>query len=185
MTVTAALLLAAGGSQRFGAADKLLADFRGRPLVSHAARALATCPSDLRLAVVRSDEVGAVLRDEGFATLTIPPGPQSASIVAGVRHLIGQGAGRILIALGDMPALQQGDFAQLFARGPEDVAAIWQDGRPSPPAIFPLSWFARLCALTGDQGAGALLRDLPESARITLLPDHLGDIDRPEDLLRI
>ena len=33
-------LLAAGASRRFGEADKLAAEFRGRPLAEHAAKAI-------------------------------------------------------------------------------------------------------------------------------------------------
>ncbi|RMD92487.1 MAG: nucleotidyltransferase family protein, partial [Alphaproteobacteria bacterium] len=79
---TVGILLAAGASRRFGDADKLLAEARGRPLVSHAARALADVLPE-RVAVVSSAEVGAVLA--GFRLVRIPPGSaQSRALHAGL-----------------------------------------------------------------------------------------------------
>lgn len=181
MTI-AALLLAAGQSRRFGAADKLLADLNGSPLVIHAARALSDPNIGLRLAVVTSPDVAALLQGEGFATLMLPPGPQSTSIAAGVAALQRQGATRIVIALGDMPLLEPGDIAALLAMPPDQPASARLEDAPCPPAIFPADWFARLTTLTGDRGAGALLRDLPPAAMLAIPAQRLCDVDTPETL---
>lgn len=181
MTV-AALLLAAGQSRRFGAQDKLLADLDGVPLVAHAARALSGAGPDLRLAVVSSASVADVLRQEGFATLTLPSGPQSASIRAGIAELQWQGASRIVIALGDMALLLASDIRALLALPPEQPASAWLGDAPSPPAVFPASWFPRLMALTGDRGAAALLRGADMASRLMIPAPRLRDVDTPEAL---
>ena len=66
---------------------------------------------------------------------------------------------------------------------PATEAACATDGTtPLPPAAFPEEMFAALAGAQGDRGAGALLREIPAARRLTLPPDRLRDIDRPEDL---
>jgi molybdenum cofactor cytidylyltransferase len=50
-----------------------------------------------------------------------------------------------------------------------------------PPALFGAQHFAALCALSGDRGAGALLRDAP---MLALSAQAALDVDRAEDLAR-
>lgn len=182
---TAVLLLAAGQSRRFGTQDKLLADLHGIPLVVYSARALRQLGVDLRLAVVTSDAVSRLLNREGIPTLMLPQGPQSASITAGVASLRKQGATRILIALGDMPLLRSKDFRKLLDLPADLPACAWSKDAPIPPAVFPSDWFDRLESLTGDKGAGSLLRSLPLASRVTLPSERLIDIDHVEDLRRL
>jgi len=62
----AALLLAAGESRRFGAANKLLAELRGQPLVRHIATRLAGLGFGARIAICSDDRVAALLGDVGL-----------------------------------------------------------------------------------------------------------------------
>lgn len=181
--IVGALLLAAGQSRRFGAPDKLLADLTGAPLVSHAAQALRVPGIDHRIAVVASEKVADVLRPLGFAIKMLPQNqPQSASLAAGIAALTDHKVDRAIIMLGDMPFVQADDIARLLALPADQPACAWMGNAPTPPAIFPRSWFPQLTALTGDRGAGALLQDIPASARLSLPAGRLRDIDRPEDL---
>ncbi|MBC9247605.1 nucleotidyltransferase family protein [Paracoccus sp. 11-3] len=181
--ITGALLLAAGQSRRFGASDKLLAELNGAPLVSHAARALSLPMIPHRVAVVASGDVAAILRPLGFAIVMQPQGrPQSTSLSAGIAEMERLGVARAIVMLGDMPFIQTEDIARLLVFPADQPASAWAANAPMPPAIFPKSWFPRLAALTGDRGAGALLKDLPADARLTLPAERLRDIDRPEDL---
>ncbi len=68
------LLLAAGHSRRFGAADKLAAPLDGRPLVAHAAGALAALPLAARLVVLR--DPGLAASCPGLTPVPLPPGPR-------------------------------------------------------------------------------------------------------------
>jgi len=50
----ALVILASGLSERFGKADKLMADFRGKPLVQHAIDAADMLPFAERFAVIHN-----------------------------------------------------------------------------------------------------------------------------------
>ena len=178
------LLLAAGASRRFGAQDKLQADFRGRPLVTHAAGALGRAGTDRLLAICRTAEVAALL--DGFESLSPDPeGDQAASLRAGVRRARALGATKLLIALGDMPLVGTELLRKLIAAcGPAHPASAHDGTRMMPPACFPADMLADLLSLEGDRGAASLLRGRPPgTARLCPAPAYrLRDIDTPEAL---
>lgn len=178
----AALVLAAGQSRRFGAADKLLTPVEGGPMLAHALEA-ARAAAGLRLATVSSEPVAALVRAHGFQPVPVPAGaPQSASLRAGLAAARQHGATQLLVLLGDMPFVQATDVAALLALAGTEAACATGGTTPLPPAAFPEEMFAALAGTQGDRGAGALLREIPAARRLTLPPDRLRDIDRPEDL---
>ena len=184
--MTAGLLLAAGTSQRFGAADKLLAPLEGMPLVTHAAEALRAAGFDPLLAVVTSERVADLL--DGFSVVRLPPGPaaQSRSLAAGVAEAEARGAERVIVALGDMPRVTPELLRTVAERCAQEGAAAAYDGtRPLPPAAFGRALFGDLRAMSGDKGAAPLLRTLEARALVTPPPGELVDVDTPSDLARL
>ncbi|MCR9088058.1 MAG: nucleotidyltransferase family protein [Rhodobacteraceae bacterium] len=180
------LLLAAGHSRRFGAADKLLAPLEGAPLVTHAASALRAAAPDRLIAVVRSAKVAACLPEFETVALSDRDAPQSASLRAGVLRAAELGAAGVLVALGDMPRVPAVHFSALFELGRTQALAATQCGaRTMPPAWFADRYFGALADVSGDKGARDLLRRTPMAARIACPPEWLADIDRPEDLSRV
>lgn len=178
------LLLAAGRSERFGPTDKLLAPWRGQPLVLASLKALSRPRVGRRLAVVSSPEVAAVCEAAGCPTLMLPVGlGQGDSLAAGVR-VLADGVTRLLVGLGDMPNLPGDAVDALLDLDPALPACAATGGVPMPPAVFPADWLPRLTQATGDTGARALLRDLPDGQRLVMPADWLADVDRVEDLDR-
>lgn len=176
--IRAGLLLAAGASRRFGAADKLLATLHGRPLIEYAAAAMRNAGLDRRFAVIANPDLRRYLTD--FHIVQIDPGTQSDSLRAGLAAA-GQ-PDRLLIALADMPDVTAAHLDRVLVRTRDDrPAASRGDGRPMPPACFPQAWLRRLAMLAGDRGAGHLIRDLPAAALVQA-KGLLADIDRPDDL---
>lgn len=175
---TALVLLAAGRASRFGSA-KLAAMLGDRPLARHAADRFATLPLRAHIAVTGPHTPPL----PGYARVALDPpdAPQSRSLALGIAAARDAGAQAVLIALADMPFVPLAHVEALFARFDGDRIASLGPQSPMPPALFGARHFAALAALTGDRGAGALLRDAPALA----LPHESAlDIDTPADLVR-
>ncbi len=177
------MILAAGASRRFGAADKMLALLDGRPVLDHVLGAASCIGADASLVVASSEPVARLGHDAGFAVEMVPPGlPQSASLKAGLSRLDGMGVTRLLVMLGDMPWIEAGDLRALLSLAGNGAACASSENAPMPPALFPASMFGALGAVDGDRGAGHLLRAIPESHRLRLPAERLRDIDLRSDL---
>lgn len=179
----AAILLAAGQSSRFGAADKLLAPWGTDRLAERAAIALNAAGFGRRIAVVQeaAPEVAERLSALGFELVVNgdPGAGLSRSIQLGIDAI--EGASAAVIALADMPRVPAGHFVQLAAAvsGKTPIAATQGAHGPMVPAAFDRSMFARLRSLSGDTGARALLQTAPT---ISIDLELLIDIDRPDQL---
>ncbi len=198
-----ALLLAAGSGTRFGS-HKLLARWRGRPLVSHAIDTIAALRERGLLAgtaaVVRAgdDGVDGLCRQAG---LRVVPNRQpelglSHSLRLGLASLAGlspQPDG-VLLFLADQPAVPV-DAA-------EEVIRAWQLGggavvrprytaaplEPGHPVLLDRDAWGLAQRLDGDRGLGAALaaaRDLVVHVDVdganpdVDTPVDLADLDRP------
>jgi CTP:molybdopterin cytidylyltransferase MocA len=183
--VIGGLVLAAGGSSRFGA-PKQLAMLDGRPLLEHVLMALEAAPLD-RVAVVlgsHADEVlegvplhgaEAVLCDEWRSGI-------GASLRAGVGALADCDA--VAVALGDQPRLSTAALERVVSqRGADELAVrATYGGVPGHPVLLERTLLARVGELHGDAGARDLLHGVPIRE---VACDGLGspeDVDTPEAL---
>lgn len=186
------ILLAAGSSRRFGAANKLLADVGGLPLVRRAAEALQSSRVD-EVVVVTGPEperiAGALAGlDVRFAHNSAFADGIGGSIATGVSALRPGTAGTIIVQ-GDMPALTTAlidrMIAAFLAAGGERVTfPVLADGSQRNPVVWPASAFADLSALSGDKGAKALLEARRETAVTVTVADTdiFADIDTEAEL---
>ena len=197
MAEIAALVLAAGQASRYRAAGgveatKLIADWRGEPLVRWAAK--AALASRARPVVVvtghASAQVEAALAglDVRFAHNPDFALGMATSLRIGVAALPADAAGAVVL-LGDMPAVEPSVVDALIAafcgrRGALAAMAHYR-GRRGNPVLLGRALFAEIAGLGGDEGARALLQALPPEKVATVeIPDAgvVMDIDRPEDL---
>lgn len=172
------MLLAAGRGTRFGGA-KLAAELDGKPVLRHAADMLRALPFAAHIAVI-----GSATPDPGdYATVLLDPpdAPQAQSLALGIGAARDTGARAVLVALADMPLVPAEHITALIAAFDGDRIGSRGAAAVMPPALFGARHFDTLCALPGDRGAGALLRDAP---CLPLSTDQELDIDRPEDLAR-
>lgn len=187
-----ALVLAGGAGRRFGG-GKLLANWRGRPLVAWAVETALSAPVDSVIVVVgcRASEVRAALDDLAGPKLQIVEAPDwddglSASLRAGVEALP-PGAGSLAVFLGDMPLVDPASVSRLFdAVETGSVAARLDhaDG-PAHPIVFGRRLFPGLLRTHGDRGARSLLIGRGDVSVFTTTDDRaVFDVDRPEDLDR-
>lgn len=177
----ALVLLAAGRSLRFGAADKLSAPLDGLPLGLHAARTLAAMPFAARVAVIGPASLDYASHGFDVVANDDPGAGQARSLRLGVEAARRIACDAILIALADMPFLSREHVDALLQRhdGRASVTASSFGEAPMPPALFGSEWFERLSASRGDRGAGTLLGN---AAIVTGYARELIDIDTPADL---
>jgi molybdenum cofactor cytidylyltransferase len=181
---TVLILLAAGGSKRFGPLDKLEQEYLGHPLAYHVVTALEGVPFKRRIAVVSGTSLDFAAR--GFDVVENPHRSEglSSSVTLGIEAARACGPEAVLIALADMPRVTATHVYRLldYADGADTILASSDGERPRPPALFGRNHFDWLVKLTGDKGA----REMILKAHHVIAAAHeLMDIDTPEDLERL
>ncbi len=182
------VVLAAGSSTRLGRPKQLLS-IQGTPLVRHVLEQLRAAELT-RYAVVlggHAEQVSSVLAASGCDLLDNPAWAEgiAASIRLATSWARAHQLDGLLIAACDQPRLTGAHVRALYDlhrhRGLTVASAY--DGAHGIPAIFGADWYARLEALAGDRGAGALLRQDPEVLAVDW-PDGAFDVDTLEDAQR-
>lgn len=184
------VVLAAGTSSRFERANKLLAEVDEEPIVRRAATTLCGSAVD-RVVVVVGHEQGRVR--EALCGLNVVcvenakyERGQSASVEAGVRAAEERGAEAVVIALGDMPAVETTTIDALtgaYRAGAGDALAAAYEGQRGNPVLFDRRYFDDLRAISGDRGGREILLEGTRSALVECGdPGVLGDVDTRADL---
>lgn len=195
---SAAILLAAGSSRRFGRANKLLAKIDGQPLLWQALDAMAG--SHARPLIVVTGHQGRRLR----VSIRLWQGAQrhpvsircvhnlahrqgvGTTLARGVAAVPGHCAGT-LVVLGDLPGLRAQALDAVLALSGEGFGAVapTRDGRPAHPVWLARALFGPVSALGGDSGARALLRGRSDTLRPELPVACADDLDRRVDWQRL
>jgi molybdenum cofactor cytidylyltransferase len=186
------VILAAGGSERFGR-PKQLEPLRGRPLVQHAINAAAASGAGEVVVVLGASA------DDVEAAITLPAGArvvvnllhaqgQSTSLQAGLRAL-DDPVGAAVILLGDQPGIAPETIRRVVDAWRDRKPAIVQaryHGLPGHPVLFAREVWPQLLAVTGDRGArDVLAADARRIAWVDVESDPPPDIDTPRDLMRL
>lgn len=185
----AAVILAAGGSSRMGAPKQGL-EFRGRPLVAHAAKVALDARLSPVFVVTGGDQgvVAGAVRGMGVQVVANQSWERGigSSIRAGITAVAADPAiDGCVILLGDQPLVDHSLLIKLVAGFPiQNCIACRYAGTVGVPALFGRSWFASLLALRDDQGAKSLLRQEGDRVELIDFPEGEVDIDTPEDYRR-
>ena len=180
---TAAVILAAGASTRFGS-PKQLARIGGRTLVEHVVATARAAGLDPIVTVLPSGvdtPTGAVrvVNDD-------PAAGQSRSLRLGLAALE-PGVGAAVILLADQPTLSL-ETLQAVVTEPDaglPMIAAAADGRLGPPVMIRRDAFALADDISGDQGFRSVLADRPELVKRVDVGAPAPDVDSPEDLERL
>jgi len=195
------IVLAAGHSRRFGAANKLLAPVGGEPLVVGLVRRMTQVRDfghPCTVKVVTQSSNNDLTQALHAASLTdvvqIVPNSRSldgmgTSVAAGVANVQAD-VDAVVIVPGDMPFVGAPLIEELIAAYVSDgahrpVHPILADGTQTNPVVWPRAYFGRLTALDGDRGAKSLLVDADAVTIPLANPDMAADIDTPHDLERL
>lgn len=183
---TGCVIMASGQSRRFGA-NKLLADFRGEPMIHR-----ILCATDSifsrRVVVTRYPEIAALCKKRGIDVVLHDQPHRSDTIRLGLQAL-GDVQGCMFCAA-DQPLVSQPTIASIVLSSMNDPTSIWRtcfDETPGLPALFPQWTFAALMDLPQGKGGGFVIRMHPEHVRTIPVQNEaeLMDADDPETLAKL
>ena len=192
---TAAIVLAAGRSDRFGDDNKLLASLAGRPVIAHVMDQVLHSKARPVVVVTGQDaeQIMGQIQTPGIKVSFVHNAMfnqgLSSSLEAGIAAL-DQSVEGALIVLGDMPLITADMIDALidkFAPGQgQSIVIPVHERQQGNPVLWGREHFAELCALTGDTGAKQVLaRHRARQERIELGPAVLRDIDHKAALVAV
>lgn len=191
------LLLAAGGSTRFGS-PKQLVQFEEKTLIRRAAEAISGSGCSTVVVVLGAAADGCLREISDLDLFTVEntewQSGMSSSITLGLSKLIDlePQLDAVLITLMDQPKVNASNLTQFIERFKETsspVIAAEYSGTTGVPALFSRVLFNELLQLEGDQGARSIIR---KRSNITTIPldeaavdiDTLGDLEDWEQRTR-
>jgi molybdenum cofactor cytidylyltransferase len=184
------LVLAAGGSTRFGS-PKQLVRVAGRPLLHTAVTRASEVTGQAVIVVLGSEaaQFAPLLRHSPGTVVVNHEWREglSSSIRAGIARLPPTCSG-VMLVLADQAAVTADDLKRLagsWRKQPLYIAAAMYAGTIGAPAIFPRACLRELAELRGDEGARTLLRRNADRLLRVAMPSAAIDIDTPEDLLAL
>ncbi len=183
------VILAAGSSTRMGTPKQLLS-LSGKPLLVHMIEAALASPTWPVIVVLgaNAEQIRPTLAQQPVIIAENPAWAEgmAASIRVGVTTLqqFSRMLDAALIALCDQPAFSAAVIDRLVraqqTTGRSIVAARYAQ-RNGAPALFLREHFPTLSALTGEEGARALLNGDESRIAAVDLPELVFDLDTPTD----
>jgi CTP:molybdopterin cytidylyltransferase MocA len=185
---TAAVVLAAGASLRFGSA-KALAPLRGRPVLQHVLDVAAAIDFG-EVVVVLGHDAGAIerqllWRDERRVRNPDPDAGLSSSLRVGLASL-GPASQAALILLGDQPLVRVEVVERLLAESVSEARPIavprYRDGGGRNPLLIHRAAWPLVREARADRGLGPVVRDHPDLVVEVDVEGSNPDVDTPDDL---
>lgn len=181
------VIMASGMGVRFGA-NKLMADFGGRPMLAWAIDATARIFCG-RVVVTRHEAVQRLCDDFGVSCVLHDCPHASDTVRIGLETLLAAGGDLqgCLFCPGDQPLLTRDTVAALALCAKNDPDSIWRpayEGTPGSPVFFPKGCFESLRNLPQGSGGSAVIRRHSDLVRLLPIVNRweLEDADTPEAL---
>lgn len=182
------MVLAAGGSARFGTPKQLLT-IHGENLVQRSARIAAEAGLNPVIVVLGAYASTIEIFLSGFdRVITVTNEDwqtgQASSLRMGVKRAAEMDSDAALIILADQPLVDESSIERIVAafNSEHRVVASQYAGVLGAPALLGKEFFADLLELDGDRGAGAWLRANPDTVTAVKVDEAAIDIDTPDDL---
>lgn len=185
-----AVILAAGESRRFGS-SKLLAPYRGEPLVVRAVREASEVFNARTLLVTGHDGARVAAAAKRFGPEILHNGMYQRGIgnsLAAAATCLGARASAMLVMLADQPMVSAGHLRLLLGAwdGERDkiVATVYGE-TTGVPALLPSGTFDEVRRFDDDRGARRLFDEPGFSLETVRLEAAAIDIDTPADLKKL
>lgn len=185
-----AVVLAAGGSSRFGSAKQLVR-IGDRPLLSLIAGRTAEVVGHALIVVLgaAAAELSPLLRHSSGSVVINRNWREglASSIRAGIARVPAAAAG-VMLVLADQACVTAEDLRRLagvWRRQPQCIVAARYGATVGVPAIFPQYLFRELSELKGDTGARALINRHADRVVTVPMASAAFDLDTPDDLLSL
>lgn len=189
-TPLAAVLVAAGLSERMGKVNKLLLPINGVAMVRRAAAVLCECPFSEVVVVLGHEELAVRQALEGLPVRFVVNEQfrtgQQASVRAGLRAIDTSSAA--MICLADQPWLTKGDLLELWkafdSRSRGEVVIPRVNGQRGNPVTLSAAAVASLLSDTAQASVGSrFIEETDERVEYWQSSSHhfIRDVDRPED----
>ncbi len=189
-TPTAAVILAAGGSSRFGNSKPLLL-WRDKPFIRQVAETALQVGLDPVVVVTgyTADRVKAALDGLQVQVIYNPDwtSGQAMSVISGVSALPAR-IGAAIFLLADQPQVSPTIITALLERHRQSLAPIVAplvQGKRANPVLFDRSTFASLMTISGDSGGRQVFSRFKVSWLEWNDANLLLDVDTPEDYQRL
>lgn len=177
------VIMASGLGKRFGG-NKLMADFRGQPMIARILNATENLHLR-RVAVTRHEDVAALCRERGVTAVVHDLPGRNDTVRLGL-NAVGDVDG-CLFCPADQPLLRRDSVAALVSAWKEEPDFLWCfsfEDQSGAPILFPKWAFPELARLPEGKGGSYVVQKYPERVRKVPVRDRweLMDVDRSEDL---
>ena len=177
------VIMASGLGKRFGS-NKLMADFRGKPMILRALQASESLKIH-RVVVTRHQDIAKLCKDLGVDVILHDMPHRSDTVRLGLEFL-GNVVGCLFLP-GDQPLLRRETIEGMVRQWHENKSTImrpYHNETPGSPVLFPQWAFPELLDLPEGKGGGWVIKQHPECVKAFLVEDpyQLTDADTPETL---
>lgn len=177
------VIMASGKAKRFGS-NKLMADFKGKPLIEQALLATDNVFSR-RVVVTRSKEVADYCKQRGIGVVLHELPNRNDTVRLGLLAM--EETAGCLFCPGDQPLLKRRTVAALALGAKNEKMGIFRpvcQDTEGAPVLFPKDLFRELMTLPEGKGGGIVVKNHPEILfKLNIEnPYELMDVDTPEQL---
>lgn len=178
------IIMASGYSRRMGK-NKLLMDFKGKPLIEHVLEAAINSELNKIILIYRDEKLCKIGKKYGIQCLFNEKSylGQSQSVILGIRNAL---EGSYMFLVGDQPFITSSLINKLIREHKKDQRKIilpTSGSKIGMPIIFPSTFKEDLLKVKGDKGGRDIIKENPDSLVKVLVENkkELIDIDNLEE----